>query len=74
MKNGDDFIAVKVDLTKSGNPVQEKLLQRYAIKGVPSVVFLAPEGNERQELRVLDCLSINHFLTRMTEARKGQSL
>jgi hypothetical protein len=28
-----------VDLTSSGNPLNERLLREYAIKGVPTVVF-----------------------------------
>ncbi len=68
-----DFIAVKVDLTKRGNPVHEKLLQEYAVKGVPTVVFLDRDGNERRDLRVVDFLSTDQLLTHMAEARKGQS-
>ena len=34
------FVMVKVDVTKGGNPLYERLLQDYGVKGVPTVVFL----------------------------------
>ena len=36
----DNFVMVKVDLTTKGNPLHEKLVAQYSIKGVPTVVFL----------------------------------
>ena len=41
-----DFVMVKVDLTQKGNPVHQRLLSQYAIKGVPTVVFLDGQGKE----------------------------
>ena len=35
-----DFVMIKVDVTKGGNPTHERLLQEYGIKGVPTIVFL----------------------------------
>ena len=35
-----DFIMVKVDLTRAENPLNEDLLKRYNVKGVPTVVFI----------------------------------
>ena len=42
------FIMVKVDLTRKGNPVHERLLRQYGVKCVPTVVFLDREGKERE--------------------------
>jgi len=66
-----DFIMIKVDLTKGGNPVYERLLQQYGIKGVPTVVFLDRDGKERQELRLVDFLPPGQFLVRMAEVKKS---
>ena len=43
-----NFVMVKVDLTQKGNPVYARLLGRYGIKGVPTVVFLDGRGKERR--------------------------
>jgi thiol:disulfide interchange protein DsbD len=65
-----NFIMVKVDLTRKGNPGQEHLLREYEVKGVPTVVFLDHQGNERHDLRLADFLPPDQFLIRMAEAKK----
>jgi len=62
---------VKVDVTGSDNPTHDRLLREYGIKGVPTVVFLDPEGNERRELRLVDYLSADQMLDRMTQLLKS---
>jgi thiol:disulfide interchange protein DsbD len=65
-----DFITVRVDLTRRGNPGHESLLRQYGVKGVPTVVFLNSQGNERHDLRLVDYLPADQFLIRMAEAKK----
>jgi thiol:disulfide interchange protein DsbD len=65
-----DFIMIKVDLTRKGNPAQAKLVAQYDIKGVPTVVFLNRQGEERRDLRLVDFLPADQFLIRMAEIRK----
>ncbi len=65
-----DFVMIKVDLTRKGNPVHEKLLRQHEVKGVPTVVFLDREGRERRDLRLVDFLPPDQFLIRMAEAKK----
>jgi thiol:disulfide interchange protein DsbD len=65
-----DFVMIKVDLTRKGNPVHEKLLRQYEVKGVPTVVFLDQEGRERHNLRLVDFLPADQFLIRMAEAKR----
>jgi len=64
-----DFIMIKVDLTRSGNPTHEQLLQKYGIKGVPTVVFLDGDGKERMELRTVDYLPPDQFLSHMASLK-----
>ena len=68
-----DFVMIKVDVTKGGNPVHEKLLEQYAIKGVPTIVFLDSDGKEKRELRLVDYLPPDQFLARMAAIKKGGS-
>jgi thiol:disulfide interchange protein DsbD len=62
---GESFTMVKVDVTKGGNPYHEKLLKKYGVKGVPTIVFLDAHGQERQDLRLVDYLPAEQFLVRM---------
>jgi thiol:disulfide interchange protein DsbD len=64
------FVMVKVDLTQKGNPVHVRLLSEYGVKGVPTVVFLDGRGNECRNLRLVDYLPPEQFLSRMVAAMK----
>lgn len=66
----DNFVMVKVDLTTNGNPIYERLVTQYVIKGVPTVVFLDGHGRERADLRLVDFIPADQFLTRMTQAKQ----
>ncbi|MBW2711233.1 MAG: thioredoxin family protein [Deltaproteobacteria bacterium] len=69
-----DFIMVKVDLTRKENPVHEQLLKEYEVKGVPTVVFLDRQGNEQSNFRLVDFLPADQFLIRMAEAMKSADI
>jgi len=66
-----DFMMIKVDVTKGGNPFNERLLQLYGVKGVPTIVFLDRDGKERQDLRLVDFLPPDPFLGRMAGLKKS---
>jgi thiol:disulfide interchange protein DsbD len=59
------FAMIKVDVTEAGNALHERLLQQFSVKGVPTVVFLDSEGKEREDLRLVDFLPPDQFLSRM---------
>jgi thiol:disulfide interchange protein DsbD len=58
------FIPVRIDLTRR-QPYQEALQKRYQIKGVPTIVFINPEGQEEKSLRIESYLSREEFVHRM---------
>ncbi len=66
-----DFIMVKLDLTQKGNPLHTRLLEQYGVKGVPTVVFLDSRGNECRNLRLVDYLPPEQFLSRMVAAKRN---
>lgn len=70
---GRDFIMIKVDLTRSGDPAKERLARRYYVRGVPTILFLEPGGDERMELRVLEVMPPEKFLARMNELKNVAS-
>jgi thioredoxin:protein disulfide reductase len=47
----NDFLMLKVDLTSANDPGTEALRQKYQARGVPTLVFLKPNGEELQDLR-----------------------
>jgi thiol:disulfide interchange protein DsbD len=59
------------DLTRGGNPVYERRLQQYGIKGVPTIVFLDGNGKERPDLRLVDYLPPVQFIVSMAEVKKS---
>ena len=69
-----DFVMIKVDLTRRGTPATGRLLEKFEVKGVPTVVFLDQQGQERRDLRLVDFLPPEQFLIRMAEAKKVPSL
>ena len=69
-----DFLMVKVDLTQKGNPVHERLLGQYGVKGVPTVVFMDKQGRECQDLRLVDYLPPEQMLSRMATVRQEITL
>jgi len=64
---------IKVDLTRRGNSDTDRLLRKFEVKGVPTVVFLDLAGQERQDLRLVDYLPPGQFLVRMAEIRKTRT-
>ena len=56
------FTPIKVDVTQGGNPVHERLLQQYGVKGVPTIVFLNAQSQERTDLRMVDFMPPKQFL------------
>jgi len=46
-----DFIMLKVDLTSTDDPRAEELRRKYQVKGVPTLVFLKPDGQEIPDFR-----------------------
>jgi len=69
----NDFVMIKVDLTRKGNPINENLLREYDVRGVPTVVFLDRQGRERKELRVVNYLPPNQFIKHMAVVSKTGS-
>lgn len=65
----EDFVMVKVDLTKQEGQPYERLLSAFDVKGVPTVVFLDAAGKERKDLRLVAFAEPNAFLNRMVSLR-----
>ena len=59
---------MKVDLTKASDPLTKTMKNRYRIKGVPTLVFLGPDLQEMEQLRVVGFIEKDEFLPLMEQA------
>jgi len=66
-----NFVMIKIDLTRKGDPINEHLLRLYDVRGVPTVVFLDRNGREHPELRLVRYMPPAEFLERMVEITKS---
>jgi thioredoxin:protein disulfide reductase len=59
---------LKADMTKIASPESIALSERYGILGVPTVIFLDANGQERQDLRLVGFENADRFLERLAKA------
>lgn len=67
----DGFVTLQVDLTRRGDSRVDELLRRFDVRGVPTVIFLEPGGEERKDLRVQEFVPPERFLPRMEAVKKA---
>ncbi len=60
-----DFVRLKVDLTHFDSPESEALRKKYSIAGVPTIVFLTSNGQERTLSRVVGYVPPDEFVKRL---------
>ena len=62
IKLSREFVMIKADLTKAGDPTVERLKKQYNIKGVPTLVFVDSENQEVPNTRVFGYINADEFL------------
>lgn len=67
VKETEDFVMIKLDLTSGDNPVYQKLVKKFDVKGVPTLVFLDKNGRERLDLRIVEFMRASNFLLHMNK-------
>jgi thiol:disulfide interchange protein DsbD len=63
-----DFVMLKADLTSNKDAGVGEFYKKYSIKGVPTLIFLRPDGSEIEELRGTGFESKDVFLAKMKRA------
>lgn len=71
IKAAESFSLLKVDLTRKGDPLHQVLLNRYEVRGVPTIVFLGPDGKEVESLRVVSFETPEAFIEIMKHLQQG---
>jgi thiol:disulfide interchange protein DsbD len=73
---GKEFRRVRVDLTRYDSEESQRARERFGIRGVPTIVFLTPDGREVRAARVEGFLPPARFIERMdlalAEGRRAQ--
>lgn len=67
----EDMVRLKVDLTNYDSPEAEELRRRYEIAGVPTIVFLGPDGEEVEDARVVGFLNPEQFKERIEKVNNS---
>jgi thiol:disulfide interchange protein DsbD len=63
-----EFVMLKADLTSNKDAGVRGFYKKYGIKGVPTFIFLKPDGTEIEELRGTGFESKDVFLSKMKRA------
>ena len=64
------LVTLKVDLTTSESPEAKALMRQYQIRGVPTLIFLGPDGQEEKDLRAVGAVGPEEIARRMEELLK----
>ncbi len=67
LEEADRFLMLKADLTSFESASVREVRERFAVLGVPTVVFLDGRGEERKDLRVYGFEDPASFLARMRQ-------
>ncbi len=67
------FMTLKVDLTSADDPRTEALRKKYQIRGVPTLIFLRPDGAEIPNLRATGFEPKEAFAARMKKALENNN-
>lgn len=63
-----NFALFQIDLTGKVTPEIQTLLEKYDIKGVPTIIFINRDGREIEDLRLLGFEKADSFIRRMHRA------
>jgi thiol:disulfide interchange protein DsbD len=63
-----DWVLLKADLTQYSSGSVEELKRAYGIQGVPTLVFIGPDGSEKKALRIVGFVRPMEFLSRIQQA------
>jgi thioredoxin:protein disulfide reductase len=64
----DRFVFLKVDLTRNKDNASGRIRKEYGIRGVPTILFLKPSGEEYPSLRLTGFEKPDMFIKRMQRA------
>jgi thiol:disulfide interchange protein DsbD len=69
-----EFVMLKADLTSNQDESAKTFSKKFGVKGVPTLIFLKPDGTEIEELRVTGFEPKDVFLPKMKRALEACGL
>ena len=69
LEESKHFTVLKADLTHEGSPDVEQLRKDFGIWGVPTLVFIGPDGREHSELRRVENVTPTELLDLLAKAK-----
>ncbi|MEA3422078.1 MAG: protein-disulfide reductase DsbD [Acidobacteriota bacterium] len=63
-----NFMMLKMDITTRDNPNYQNIKKKFQIIGVPTLVFLRPDGIEAKRLRIIEFVKKDKLLEKMNKA------
>lgn len=69
IEKSKEFLMLRADLTKESSPEAESIRKQFKIWGVPTTVFIGPDGREHIGLRQVEYVAADRLLALMDEAR-----
>jgi thiol:disulfide interchange protein DsbD len=71
VRAAEGMVALKADLTQTGSEAVDHLRKTYEIRGVPTVVFIDRNGNEKRDLRLVGFTDKDGFVGRLEHLKGG---
>ncbi len=62
------WVLLKADLTQYSSGPVEELKKHYGIQGVPTLIFLGADGNERKDLRAVGFITPDEMIAKLQKA------
>ncbi len=69
VRESERFVRLVLDATTESDPTVQEALKRHEVVGLPTVIFIDSQGNERRDLRLTGFERANKFLERMQQVR-----
>ncbi|MCS7273579.1 MAG: thioredoxin family protein [Fimbriimonadales bacterium] len=69
VRESERFVRLVVDATRATDPTVQETLQRHEVVGLPTVIFIDSQGNERRDLRLTGFEPASKFLKRLQAVR-----
>jgi thiol:disulfide interchange protein DsbD len=66
-----NYLMLKSNLTRENSPEVKALISQFGIRGVPTIVFIGPDGEERRDLRIVQYEDADEVLTRLQQIGTG---
>ena len=67
MAQAREFAFLRADVTRDESPEVKKIVKEFAIRGVPTIVFIGPNGHEHGALRRTEKVGADEFLKLMAQ-------